>query len=114
MELTRAIALANELRPNTLSDEVKVGYIFELEADFAEMMKKPIPENTWPREDVKLLMPFPHDTTYVLYLCAKIDYAQEDTALYMNDKAVANNAISQARAWWRRNNMPHEFKRIKV
>ncbi len=114
MKVKRAVALADELRPNMLDEELKVSFVYELEADIAEMMKKPIPENTWPRDDATLLLPFPYDNAYVLYLCAKIDNANEETSLYMNDMVAANTAISQVKAWWRRNNAPVESKDWKV
>jgi len=43
-----------------------------------------------------------HEQIYPLYLAAMIDYGNQDGALYANDMAVANAAIAEARAYWRR------------
>lgn len=50
--------------------------------------------------------PSPYDRVYVLYLCSQIDYYNNETALYGNDKAVYDEALGEALAWWRRNNCP--------
>lgn len=107
MTLHTAIARANELRPNSVRDEIKADWLQNLEGDVAEMMELPAPTFNFP-EDAELLMPSPHEYIYVYYLCAMIDQANEESALYANDMAVANGAISEARAWWRRHNRPSE------
>ena len=88
----------------------------ELEGEFAEMMGVKVPDNAWLQggDDVELLMSHPHDGVYALYLCAMIDNANQETALYANDMTVANEAIAAAKAWWRRHNAPPSNKRFKV
>ena len=88
-----------------LSDETKAGYLYKLEAEIAEMMGVDIPENTWP-DDSEMLMPAPHDDIYHLFLCAMIDFANQETSLYANDMQMANAAILDAKAWYRRHNVP--------
>lgn len=105
MNIKKCIAMADELRPNTIPDETKAGYLYKLEAEIAEMMGEEVPENTWP-EDREMLMPAPHDDIYHLYLCAMIDSANQETNLYANDMQMANAAIKDAKAWWRRRNDP--------
>ena len=112
MKLTEAIIKADELRPNIIGEEIKVNWVFELESEIAEMMRVSLPINKWPNEEQELLMPFPKDNIYVLYLCAHIDNAQEDTELYANDITIANTAISEAKAWWWRNNKPPKAKGV--
>lgn len=107
MTLNAAIAKANELRPNTLNDEMKADWVAQLDGDVAEMMELPTPSPDFP-VDHELLMPAPYDYIYVYYLCALIDQANEESALYANDMAIANSAISEARAWWRRHHRPNE------
>ncbi len=70
--------------------------------------------NTWPEEDAKLLMSYPHEDVYPLYLVAMIDYYNQESALYENDLAVYNSAMSAARAWWRRNHRPPRNSNVKV
>ena len=72
-----------------------------------------LPENLWP-EDQALLMPAPHDNSYVWHLCAGIDLMNAETDLYANDKVVANSKASEAKAWWRRHNRPPHRGNWKV
>lgn len=105
MTAREAIRRADALRPNTLPDEDKTRWLRTLEAEYAETMGETLPENTWP-EDRVLLMPEPHDESYVWALCASIDLANAETELYANDRVIANTARAAAKAWWRRHNVP--------
>lgn len=104
MTLLKAIARADSVRPNALDQELKADWVMELEAEIAECMDVELPENTFPK-DMELLMPYPHDNIYYLYLCAKIDLTMEDTQSYVNDQVVADSAIVDAKSWWRRHNI---------
>ena len=106
MTLLHAIARADMLRPNALDNSIKADWVWELEAEIAELMDVELPENPYP-DDGQLLMPSPKDNIYALYVCAMIDLTVEDTALYANDYVVANSAIVDAKKWWRR----HHFKK---
>lgn len=102
MKIMNAIALADSLRLNTLSDEQKYTWVYELECSIAEMMDKPVPQKRFP-EDITLMMPAAHEDVYVKHLCAKIDYYNGETELYVNDAAIYNEAMDEARAWIIRN-----------
>ncbi len=105
MKLTEVIRQADDLRMNTLGEDQKAQWLHELDGKIAEIMERDIPQNTWP-DDRELLMPAPCDNIYVLYLVAMIDYYNQETAMYTNDMAMFNQAYSEAKAWWRRNNIP--------
>lgn len=106
MFLKEVIANADELRPNSIRDELKSDWVYELESEIAEMMEIKFPvRNPWP-QDALLLMPKPYDSIYCYYLCARIAQANEETTLYANDMVIANSAIADAKAWWRRNHIP--------
>ena len=64
--------------------------------------------------DGELLLPAPYDRVYVLYLCSQIDYYNNETALYGNDKAVYDEAMSEAMAWWRRQHCPDNTGNVQV
>jgi hypothetical protein len=112
MKLKEAIRKADSLRPNTIDEEQKVKWIAELEGEIAETERTDIPNDGWAEEDPVLLMPYPKDEIYVLYLMAKIDYANEEMQLYADDSAMANERITEAKAWWVRNNPPRKAKKI--
>ena len=101
MTLFKAIEGANALRPNSIDNALKAQWIYEVEAEVAELMELPIRPNPYP-SDAKLLMPSPYDNIYHLYVCAMIDNTIEDTALFINDRAIANEAKDTAFRWWRR------------
>lgn len=105
MTLKEAIKKADEIRPNAISDELKAGWIHELEGQIAEMMGIPCPENTFPR-DRELLMKAPRDNIYYLYAAAMIDHMQQDSELYYNDMTMFNAALTDAKGWYRRHNTP--------
>lgn len=108
MKLRRAIANADSARPNLISEEQKVRWIYEVEAEFAELMGKKLPDNRWMEsvDDIELLVPFPYDNVYELYLCAMIDNFHQESAAYANDLVVANAALDAAKAYWIRHNRP--------
>ena len=124
MTVKNAIAKANELRLNTMSDEQKASLLREIDGELLEMFaadahppvepteeEEPVEPgwpvvNTWPDEDPELLMPFPHDAAYIMYLCAQIDYYNMEIDLYQNDMTAYNAAMAAGRAWWRRHHRP--------
>lgn len=112
MTARQIITKADALRPNRLSDDQKARYVFQCDTDFAETIGT---EPLDPTElDTEMQMPYPHDEAYVLYLAAMIDFAQQDTDLYANDMTMANKAIADAKAWWRRNNVPRPSPNIRT
>lgn len=105
MRVKEAIRRADELRPNTIAEERKAGWVYELEGRLAQVRGAPAPARVWPA-DSALAMPPPFDTVYERYLCAMIDLASEDTDLYANDMAVFEATFREAAAWWRREHLP--------
>lgn len=111
MKYSEAIDRANELRPNAILDARKAEWLYFYDAENAEIMGQTQERLNWPDTDPDLMMPAPYDYIYPLYLMAMIDNAQEESDLYMNDMTIANQALMEARAAWRRN---HRTPRGKV
>lgn len=105
MKVSEAITKANQLRINTLGDDIKAEWLNALEGEVAELMDVECPVNNFP-EDQDLLMPREHEQVYPLYLVAKIDYFNGEFDLYNNDIVVFNDAFHKACAWYRRHNVP--------
>ena len=101
MRINTAIARADDLRLNTISEEQKYTWAYELECTVCEMMGKKPPTKNFP-EDIELSMPEAHEDVYVKYLAAKIDYYNGESALYANDQAIFQDAMADARAWYLR------------
>ena len=121
MRLLKAIRDADALRPNKVSTPRKAEVLMELEARFAEMMGVDAPtlsvnteDDTASVEDFELLMPDGHCECYALYLAAALDAYNQDSALYANDHAIANEAVADAMAWWRRENRKESKGNWKV
>lgn len=114
MTVTGTISKADELRMNTISDEQKAEWVMGLDKEIAERMGTAYRVHDWPAGDGELLLPSPYDRVYVLYLCSQIDYYNNETALYGNDKAVYDESLSEALAWWRRENCPADSGNVKV
>ena len=102
MRIIDAIAEADTLRPNAIEDELKARWLMTIEVEYAEVMGGEMP--SLDDLEAELLMPAPHDYSYVYYLCALIDNYNQDTGLYANDMEMANAAVDAAKAWWIRNN----------
>lgn len=101
MKISGAIERADELRPNAVADHLKAEWLFALDGELAELFgldEAPDAVN-YPEADAELLMPYPKDNIYPLYLMAMIDNANEETALYANDMTVAMDAIQDAKRW---------------
>ena len=114
MTITEAISRADELRLNTISHDQKVEWVMGIDRQLAEQLDKEMPAYNWPAEDDELLLPAPHDWVYVVYLCSQIDYYNNETTLYANDKVVYDAALSEALGWWRRNNCPGDSGNVRV
>lgn len=121
MNLLKAIRDADAMRPNKLSTVRKAEILLGLETRFAEMMGANTPtlsinteDDTASVEDMELLMPDGHSECYCLYLAAMLDDFNQDSAHYSNDYAIANQAVADAMAWWRRTHMPLHGRNWKV
>ena len=105
MTIKEVICKADELRPNAIEEETKFAWVWTLDGDVASFMGKEHKENPFP-QDEQLLMPHPDDDIYIFYLMAMIDTANRDSALYANDSVLFNSVYGEAKATWRRNNIP--------
>ena len=105
MKIKDAISAADALRQNAIPEETKYGWACALDADIADHMEVPTQHTVFP-QDAELLMPPPHDRIYVLYLCAMIDFFQNDAEMYQIDLSAYNTEKQEALSWWIRNHRP--------
>lgn len=104
MTVREAIIKADKLRANQVAEQLKCEWIYGLEGEVADLMGVTVPQNNYPDTSHNLLMSYPYDDFYYLYLIAMIDFAIEETALYQNDMLMYESARDKAFSWWRRNN----------
>lgn len=69
-----------------------------------EEIVSPYREKWYPEDDYELLLPKQYEEVYVLYVVSKIDYYNQESDLYQNDKRVFSERWNEAQAWWRQNN----------
>lgn len=101
MRMSEAMERADRLRPNAVHFEDKRQALWELESQFAEMIREDIPN--WENgDDPELIVADPYAIVYVLSLMAFIDLAQEETDLYQLDAPMANEKQAEVRALYRR------------
>lgn len=108
MTITEAMDRADRIRPNAVHPHDKRLSLYKLEAQIAEMMGVDVPEWTDDEDDYELLVQDPYSEVYPMHLCACIDWVQEETDLYQIDMITANQAFTELKAWWRRNNRQME------
>jgi hypothetical protein len=113
MTIRDAIVKADSLRPNMIEHTIKADWVWECEMALADLTKVEKGVNPFPAEH-ELAMPVPYDNVYYLYLMTLIDYYNQDSELYANDMAMYNEAMGEARRWWRRHHLPFETSNWKV
>lgn len=64
--------------------------------------------------DGTLRLPDRWADVYVWHVCAAIDAANKDTALWEFDAARAREALAEAEAWWRRGHRPQKSGNWRV
>lgn len=99
MKLKDVLRIADEMKPNALSDESKVRWINEIEGRvqtdvFLLAPAEIISYNLEDDAEKELLVAPPHDKIYYEYLAARIDYANGDYSDY-------NATIEMFNAFWR-------------
>ena len=106
MTINEAIAEARKMRPTAQDDETLAPMLRVVDDEIAEAMGVSPQDFLYPEIDYELLMPAPHDRIYPLYLVGQIDYYNQEISLYANDAETYNNAMAEAKAWYRRHNRP--------
>lgn len=114
MTVRETIKRADALRMNTVSDEQKAAWLYDLDGQLSEMFGEEPPVNRWPEIDTELRMGAPYEEIYQLYLICRIDYYNQEMGLYANDLAVYDGALREAQAWYRRTHRPKARQRWQV
>ncbi|MEG1564414.1 MAG: hypothetical protein RR365_11925 [Bacteroides sp.] len=115
MTLAMATMEADEILPNAYTEEQKAGWISELDGKIcAEVLKTPnaAPIAYRPEDgaDRVLLVPFPYDNIYCLYLCAMIDYYNQEWESYENAMLMFRSAYGEYVRAYRRAHVPQDAR----
>ena len=114
MRLSEGMARSAAGRLNTVGEEQKARWGWELAGQLGAMAGVSPRACPWPEEDPVLLLTGAYEEVYQLYLAAKIDYYNQEMGLYANDMAAYNALLGEARAWWRRKHRPRRGGTWKV
>ena len=117
MNIQEALDMADAMKPNMMSDRVKIAFLQQLDQQiYYEILLKHehteeeevLPEyDTDTDRGTELLVPDPYGTEmYPYWLMSKIDTLNQETDKYNNDRALFENAYDTMSDWWTRTRMP--------
>ena len=98
MTPNKAIEIVDKSKPNSYSDEDKLRWINELDGMVQRLVfqNDKITQYSYPEDiDKELLVPFPFDDVYELFLSAKIDYHNREYANYNNSAMMFEAQFSE-------------------
>lgn len=97
MIAAEAITAAAQLRPDNIPDNVKLGWLRELEGRiFSEIVKGRKGEEKFPSTDsmsmtTALFAIKPYEEIYILYICLMSDFYRAEYTRYNNDSLLFNS-----------------------
>ena len=115
MTIAEAISQVDALKPNTYTQEDKVGWLSTLDA---RVKKQVINAHEYHDSiffygydstadlETELLVPAPYDEMYLRWLEAMIDYHNGEDERYNNAIMLFNNAFDGYKKYYTRNHMP--------
>ena len=115
MTINEVLSLVKEIRPeSTYTQEQLIRWLSELDGMvFTEILSRHSNASIdkfegYGSENLNdsLLIPFPYDEAYSLWLCSKMDYYNEEITLYNADIALFNATYTAFEKYYTRNNMP--------
>lgn len=96
MKIYKAIEQIKNTKPSQYTDEQLVGWLSELDGQvWADLLKRygaPAPVLPYRQEMLgrEMLIPFPYDGIYLVYLAAQIDYHNAEFERYNNGMMLYN------------------------
>lgn len=122
MKIIEAINRADQLKPNTYTQEEKVRWLSSLDTLIfnniisnhkdAEVEEFSGYDENTDIEETELLAPAPYDEMYIHWINSKIDLHNGEYTKYNNDVAVYNDYMNNFSNFYNRGHMP-KGKKIK-
>lgn len=126
MTIGQCIAQADQLRANSVSEQEKIRWLFDLDMqlrhEFFPRYEREDQDgeelDRAPREDAdvetlrdyKLSVSGPYQELYVFYLASRVDFAMEEMETYSFDNAMFQQAMDDFRKDYNRTHMPKSAK----
>lgn len=98
MTPNKVIENVDSIRPNSYSEEVKLGWISNLDGMVQRLVfqEDDAKAYSYPEDmDKELLIPFPFDNLYGLYLESMIDYYNREYGNYNNSATMFQSRFSE-------------------
>ena len=103
------INYADRTRPNLVSYETKLNWLYTIEKKIADHMNRFSNHkitHEFPEESTPLLLGKEYKDMYAYYIVCMTDLANQDIAMYNNSCAYFNELFDSWRKKWRRENTP--------
>ena len=107
--INKVIERASLLRPDCYSDEIKCGWLSELDGKISRetMHRDDFTAYRFPDDcEKELLVTAPYDNIYELYIIAMSDFFSGELANYSASSVIFERAYEEFRKNYIRNNMP--------
>ena len=107
--LNEVIERVDKVKPNTYDDNTKADWLYRLDGRLSRevFQTEPPTQYTHPEDDDReLLVGFPYDNMYDLYLQAMISYQDKEYADYNNAIQLFEKIYSEHAKWYIRENTP--------
>ena len=117
MTPAKAMEMADELRPNGISGELKRQWLTDIEGECVEHMNRHEGGNAEPwvctedEDGTEMILSEPYEMAYVYKLMAEIDRAVGEYDRYNNDAQICNGYMEEWKAWFRRGHKPKQDHR---
>ncbi len=115
MTIIEAINSIDAIKPNTFEQVEKIEWLSILDGRIKEEIidthegADAVVFNGYSEDtslDTELLVPAPYDEVYLLWLEARIDYANNEYGKYNNSRAMYNNAYNTYWKYYNRTHLP--------
>ena len=121
MTIIEAINRVDSLKPNSYSQDEKIGWLSKLDGtikseiiDTHEGAESVVFEGYDSNTNLStiLLAPAPHDDMYIRWLGAQIDYANNEIGKYNNETVMFNTLYAKYEKYYNRHHLPkgNKFK----
>ncbi len=113
----KAMEMADELRPNDLSAELKRQWLTDIENECVEHLNRHENNSMDPwvctedEDETEMILSEPYEMAYVYKLMAEIDRAVGEYDRYNNDAQICNGYMEEWKAWFRRGHRPKQDRR---
>lgn len=119
MKLKDVISRVDGMKPNAFSNEVKVGWVNELEnmvqTEIFLLAPEEMVEYTWEKNaESELLVKTPYSKLYWIYLSAMIDFTHGEYKKYEKTMELFNTWLMEYQSWYARNFRPADGGAVQM